>query len=251
MMDDSIPTGHRVDDEPHLRRRSFRRDPSEEVAAEVLADERIYGDPTGHLAEQSVHEEAHTLYTTGETEGGWSVWLDRKRAEVGALDSWCVVLFCALVSGPLAVIGALFSQGGHPLALVVYGPAIEEVLKIALLAVLVETRPYLVRSALQIRLVAYASALAFALVENLLYLNVYVDDPSPGLVFWCWSACTGLHLFATAIAVEGLVGSWRRSMERRTRPTLDGAYSWLGAAIVVHGLYNLAVFLLESSGFTY
>ena len=248
-MDDPIPTGHRIGDEPHLGRRSFRRDSTEELAAEVLADESLHGDPTGHLAEQSVHEEAHTLHATRATEGGWALWLDRKRAEVGALDSWCVVLFFALVSGPLAVVESLFTWSAHPLALLVLGPATEEVLKVALLAVLVETRPYLLRSALQIRVVALSSALAFALVENLLYLNVHIDDPSPELVLWRWSACTGLHLFATALAVEGLVGSWRRSMERRPRPTLDGAYGWLGAAIAVHGLYNLAVFLLERSGF--
>jgi len=251
-MDEPIPTGHGIGNEPQLRKRSLQPDPTEERAANTLASEERGDDPAGHMADQSVHDEAHTLYTTtGVTEGGWATWFAQKRASVSALQSWSVVLLCALVSGPLAVIGTFLAREEWYLAMVFYGPAIEEVLKIGLLAILVETRPYLLRGTTQIRLIAYTSALSFATVENLLYIHVYLDDPTPSLILWRWSVCTGLHFIATAIAVEGLVRTWGRSLATGMRPTLDGAYRWLFIAIGVHAAYNLTVMLMEMSGYAF
>lgn len=251
-----IPIGHGLEGEPHLRQRAFRKDPSEERAAEVLAGEEGRGDPTGHLAEQSVHEEVHTLYTvTGETEGGWSAWYQERRARTRASESWGIVLFCALLSGPLALVGSLFPHGDLPSewgafgAAVLFGPAIEEVLKVALLAILIETRSYLIRGPFQIRLVAYASALVFATVENVIYLELYLDAPSEAIAAWRMGVCTALHLIATAIAAEGLVRAWRRSTQSGSRPALDGAFAWLAAAIALHATYNLVAFGLEAAGF--
>ena len=140
---------------------------------------------------------------------------------------------------------------GFCLAIVVFSPTLEEALKIGLLAIVIETRPYLLRSVWQVRLVALFSALSFAIVENLLYVGVYLDDPSEGLVAWRWTVCTGMHVVATAIAAEGLVRVWRWTDETFERPTLERAYRWLFFAIFVHGSYNLAAVLLEASGYAF
>lgn len=242
-MEPPLPHGHGVGDEPHLRGEA-ERDPSEEVADALLRREAARPDPVGHEVQQSVYEEVHPLWSVRDSDGErWGDWYLRMRSSVTVGRSWAATLVVALVSGPFAVLGAFLETRDSALAAVVFAPTVEEVVKIGVLAILVETRPYLVSSALQIRVVALLSALAFATLENLLYLRVYVPDPSAELTLWRWTVCTALHLTATGLAAQGLVGAWRRTQTELRRPSLDRAFGWLVAAILVHAAYNLAVTL--------
>jgi len=245
--------GHGIREEPHLRGdREHRLDPSERLAERILAAEARFDDPSGHEASQSVYDEVHPLHTmTGKTEGGWAEWYRSLRQAVTPLESWATMLLVALCSGPLAIVGAFLSHQDGPFSTIVFVPAAEELLKVGLLAILLETRPYLVRSAWQLRLVAVSSALGFATVENLLYLHVYLSNPSEGLVLWRWTVCTGMHVLATSVAAEGLVRSWRRTERTGRRPSLDHAYRWLVLAVLVHGSYNLVATLLELAHFEF
>src|SRR5690606_24890587 len=88
---------------------------------------------------------------------------------------------------------------------------------------------------------AVASAVGFAVIENLLYLGVYISGPSLGLVLWRWIVCTGLHLTCTLIAAEGAVAVWRHTDEQQREPMLKHMYRPMTAAIVIHAAYNAIV----------
>ncbi len=246
-MDEWIPTDHGIENEPvHQRPGTFRSDPTEELAAETLEEEAVPVDTTGRAPSQSVHEEVHTLHAAREKRGqSWGEWYLAMRAQTSRDKSIVAVVLIALLGGPLAILGTFWANIDSVISTIIFSPTIEEVMKIGLLALIVETRPYLILGPLQIRFAAFLSALAFAGVENLLYVFVYLDDPSDGLVLWRWTVCVLLHVVASSIAAEGLVRAWNRSRETLKRPTLDHAYRWLFFAIAVHGAYNLAVTVWE------
>lgn len=282
-MDGEPPTGHGIENEPQYRPGRRANDASEVEAERTLQREATAGGHDRDEALASVFEESHSfLYRTrneprvfdrdvmcarcgrdlyGEVRGlpcpscgheparVWKDWYERRRAGVAAWQSWMLFALIAVFSGPLAIVGTLISgHGSGILRSTVIGPTIEEMLKVGVLAFLVETRPYLLRGASQIRIAAVASALAFATIENLLYVFWYLDAPSQSLILWRWSVCTSLHVVATCIAAEGVVRVYSRSHRTLSRPDLSHGFRWLVAAIGLHGLYNAVVTTMEASG---
>ncbi len=180
-------------------------------------------------------------------------YLDTKRGQTSAAVSWGAIVGVALASGPLSVIGTLTNGlGGGIIGPFVTGPAIEEVMKIGLAAVLVETRPWLIRSRLQIHLMALLSALVFAAIENVLYIHVYLDHPSPELIHWRWTVCVMLHVLCTQISALGLSRVWHKSLQQGQFPGWRLMAPFILAGIVTHALYNISVTVLELlGGFTF
>ncbi len=91
-----------------------------------------------------------------------------------------------------------------------------------------------------------ASGLVFAVIENLLYLNVYIEDPTPEIRAWRWIACTILHVLCCLITSIGLVRIWRHTNKHATQPGFALGAPLLIAAVVVHGLYNLSALMIET-----
>lgn len=249
---DSDPS---IDHEPFLRRGSFAPDPSEARAADNLEAEsrRSRGDD---LAEQSVWEEPSTavsqpLHTDGPP-AGYAQWLDHRLRATSLARSWLITGLIMLTAGPWAICGALLqgfgvSLGGLP-NLVLFGPALEEIMKVALPLVIVEKRPYLFRFAGQILVCCAAGGLAFAALENVMYLWVYIPDAPPMLVAVRWSVCVLIHVGCSSLAGIGITRVWSAALAHRARPQLRQAMPWLVAAIAVHGLYNGVVSILEFFG---
>ncbi len=181
----------------------------------------------------------------------WYRWYRRQEAKTSSSRSWLVTLTVALTSGVFAVAGTIAQQsagGGWLLSVVVFGPTVEEVMKIALPLWLVERRPWLYRNPGQILISALVSGGVFAAVENMLYLKVYIDNPSAGLVLWRWTVCVLLHAGCSTIAGIGACRIWQKFRQEERAPRLTDGATFLVIAIVLHGLYNGTVTLLESSG---
>ncbi len=188
----------------------------------------------------------------------FATWVRNRQAETTWLMSLSVMWGVAVLAGPwgvFAAFGDMFfaHEGGWSgiLALVLFGPATEEVVKVALLAYIVERRPYLLKSGWQVLVCALAGGAAFAAIENLLYLHVYVDEPTPTLVAWRWSMCVVLHSGCSLIAGLGLLRVWSRIWPRGERPELLAAFPFTVIAIAVHGAYNLSMIMLELNGKTF
>jgi len=165
-------------------------------------------------------------------------WLQARIAATPIGAGWVTAAGIAVVGGLWAVVGAMFANRGGIVGVVVFSPVAEEVMKIGLVVAVIETRPFLFASRAQILVAAIGSALGFALIEKLLYLNVYVGEPSPGLVVWRWTVCLAIHVGCTIIAALGAMRVWRRTITELRRPNISPSLGPLVVAAIVHGTYN-------------
>lgn len=173
--------------------------------------------------------------------------LQAKIAQTRRSTGWWVACVAALLGGPFAVVGAFMEQfqggfyAGTLLVVILFGPAIEEVMKIAIAAVVIETRCHWFQRTEQIQLAAIGAAAMFAAIENIIYLTIYIPNPSAEIVAWRWTVCVALHVGCTAIATRGLVSVWQRAMTEQRPPRISDGHRMLITAIIVHGVYNAAV----------
>ncbi|NOX60229.1 MAG: PrsW family intramembrane metalloprotease [Planctomycetes bacterium] len=179
-------------------------------------------------------------------------WLKRLAGDAAPGRGTVVALACALIGGLFAVVSSLMgtSPGGimsvnMPMLAIVFGPVVEETMKVAAASYVVEERPYLFTRRSQVMLSAVGAALMFAVLENLLYLFVYSKNPSTNLMLWRWTVCVALHVGCTAIVASGLADVWQRAMHEYRRPRISDLFPSLLTGIAIHGAYNAAVIGLE------
>ena len=145
---------------------------------------------------------------------------------------------CTLLKEAMEIRTALLSA-------VCFAPVIEEIGKTFIVLLTLERKPWFFSGRGAVLAVCLLSGLLFATGENLLYLNVYIANPSPGVVLWRWTACTLLHVFCCGLSGLGLAKIWREAAETKTCGRVETAYPWYLAAILVHGLYNAGAVLFE------
>lgn len=221
----------------------------------------LFAEPalTGHVAAQDPNEAA--LVSVWDEPGikdsvqrppdapTYASWYGERLARTSIMHSWLVVIGLAIIGGPFAILGAIssFNSGTMVglLAVVVVGPMLEEFLKAGATMITLERHPYLFRYVWQIPLAVAGSALGFATVENLLYLGLYIDQPSASIVLWRWTVCTALHVGCSLIAGMGLMRMLRQARVEGAPPRTAAAFPYIVAAITVHGAYNLLATLTE------
>lgn len=177
-------------------------------------------------------------------------WLDQRRERTSALKSWSVTLLICLVAGPASIASVALVDvfDRSLLMLVVFGPVAEELAKNLIGLYVAEKRPYLFKSSGQILLCSAMGGLVFALIENLLYLHVYIENPSPGLVLWRYTICVALHMICAVIAGLGVRKLWLTAVNEHKRPDVSSATPYFAVAATLHGLYNLMAVTLDFSG---
>ncbi len=252
---------HGIENEPHLSSANFSEDPSEAKAAQQIRREQanatevdavehtVWSEPT--LAAELVVGKPDEQQVT------YRGWLTKKIAETTWSQSFAAMLVVALAAGPWAVIGALYvgtvsgNQTGNLLSILAYtvfGPVTEEVAKVAAALWVVEKRPYLFRSLWQIFLCAACGGLAFAAIENLLYIYVYLPKHTPEFVHFRWTVCVFLHVSCSLVAGVGLARIWDNAIRNLHPPRLAMGVPWFVIAMVGHGLYNLTVIIASTMG---
>ena len=236
-----------VEHEPHLTKSEFESDeqdpalePVPDVAAASLVDEDqvehgVWDEPAlSPTLAGAIPDDALT----------YDRWLAENISRTSRETTWRNTLLIALVAGPWSILGALLFQartGYNAIILTcVIAPVSEEIMKAAASLWVVEKRPYLYSSKSQILLAAGASGLCFAAIENVMYLHVGLQAPTPGLATWRWTVCTALHTVCAVIAGMGLGQVWQHAMTTQTRPRISLATPYLGTAMLLHGVYNAA-----------
>ena len=148
----------------------------------------------------------------------------------------------ALLSGLFAIVAAVLRQLtiGMPdiLAAVMVAPPVEEILKVAIPIMVLEHRAHWLSRGKDLVWFAIGSALVFSVVENLLYMFVYLENPSAELLFWRWTACTAMHVAATGLSGVGLMRAYERGLRINQKPRFAWEWRWLVGAIAVHMAYN-------------
>ena len=229
--------------EPQFRAGPFRADPSD------VSPPHLPGAPVE--ADQSVWEEPDRAATSAPAGAvTYARWFDTERAAASPFRAWLLAIGLAVVAGPWAILGVFVGQfeGGTVmslLAVVVFGPVIEEICKVSAVLILAERRPFRFTNRAQLLLGCLGSGLVFALIENQLYFHFYVDDPTPQLIAWRGSVCVALHAGCSLVAGLGIARMWRIAMRTRTRPRPEQAAPAFTVAAVIHGTYNALALLLD------
>lgn len=215
-----------VFDEPHLRSAPERQQQAE--------------DSVWHEPGRGGHEDSPPVLP-------YADWLMRKRPTVSQGTSTWLFLLMAFMGGPLAIASVLltFAPGFGVLLYVVTGPLIEELGKILLPLMVVERRPYLIRSSWHVPLCTMLAGLFFSVVENVLYLRIYIPEPTTMIIVWRWTVCVLLHTGCSLLAGIGVMRIHRETMRTLQPPRLETGSSWIVAAVVLHGVYNLIAILLN------
>jgi hypothetical protein len=239
---------HGIENEPHFRGGTFYQDDSIDVQMEVgqtdeleRIEHTVWDEPA--TATEAVHKSVPDIT--------YSAWLARQIAETSWFESWAVTLLVVCAAGPWGVMGAFAGAGATGfmlLAVCVFGPVVEEVTKIAAAMWIVEKRPYCFMTGGQILICAACGGLAFAAIENLIYIHVYVPNHTSEFVAFRWTVCVALHMTCSTLAGIGLVKVWRDAITNLRRPRLELAYRWMITAMVCHGMYNFTVTVLQLVG---
>lgn len=246
-----------IEHEPHLQPGAAEPDPSEERADRVLWSEAAR-QTDDDLVEHTVWDEPTLEVQSTEAPEGeltYARWLGARIEQTSSAKTWWFTLLIVVAAGPWGVFGALTegfasNQGGGfaLVAVTIVGPVTEEIMKIAIALWVVEKRPYLFKSIPQILICAVAGGLAFAGIENLMYLNVYIPHAGFGLAAWRWTVCTGLHMNCSLVMGIGLARIWDNAVRLRQKPQLGLGMPWFFTAMAGHGLYNFLVFVAEMAG---
>ena len=255
-LDERISHDPSIEHEPHLRQNAFTPiDEAEFVAErELAASIESPSDRVDHSVWEEPALSAEMVGGAPADAATYGAWLSQRMAETPASLSWWVTAGIAAVSGLFAVVGTLLrgsgglGLGGGLMMVCLVGPLTEEIMKAALSMWVVEKRPYLFQSPWQIALTAAASGLMFAVVENLLYLNVYIPNPQAGIIAWRWTACVALHVICTSVAGLGLIRVWQDCVQHGRRPQLTRASAFLASAVAIHSAYNTLVALSSLLG---
>ncbi len=184
----------------------------------------------------------------------YEYWLADKWRSTRYSTTWLITFGIAIIAGPFAVLAVFLNAFSTNIAyigvfsIVAFGPMVEEITKIALIYYIVEKKPYLFHSFWQIIIAALAGGLVFAVIENIIYLNIYIPNPTEKIIQWRWTVCTILHVGCSVIASLGLVKMWLDILERKAPARLEMAYPYIIAAIIIHGCYNAIAIALELAG---
>jgi hypothetical protein len=242
-----------VENEPHFDRGEFRPDPSEERAARDLSrDRECEDDSVAHSVWDEPGLSRELVGKTPEDATHFAEWALRRRKQTSTATTWLVTAGIVACAGPFAILGAFMGTGGSVFGLllaVVVAPVVEETMKNGLALIVVETRPFLFRSKLQIGICALVAGLAFAAIENLMYLHVYIPNPESGLVLWRWTICVALHTGCALIGALGVMRMWQDVWRDSKRANVNRAFPYLATAAVIHGVYNLLAVLAGMTGF--
>ncbi len=228
--------------------------------AHARIDDEFLGESFAEEAERSVFDEPVFSSKLGgevpENAFTYARFLVEKAQTISKFESWFLTGLLLIGSGVFAIVGSFinesinvgFAASVQFLAIAVFAPVIEEVMKTAIILWAVEQRPYWFKNSTQLMIIGMCSGLVFASIENLLYLFVYIDNPSVFIIVWRWTVCIGMHTIATMIATIGLIKIWKRVMRTGKFARAEIGAPFLFYAILFHGIYNGSMYLLGILG---
>ena len=152
----------------------------------------------------------------------------------------------AAVGGVLGVLGAIIQElsQGSLLVAFVAAPMIEEVMKPAGVYLLLVRWPKVLTSRIYTALLAAVGGLSFAVIENIIYLQLYFPQHTQTLMVFRYSACLTMHVVCSFILGFGINQKLLASV-RGEIPLLKGNKRFFFVPMIIHSLFNIMAFLIE------
>jgi RsiW-degrading membrane proteinase PrsW (M82 family) len=147
--------------------------------------------------------------------------------------------------GVLGILGAIIQELSNSSILLAFvaAPIIEEVMKPSGVYFLLARWPQLLTCRIYTALLAALGGLSFAVVENILYLQVYFPEHSQTLTVFRYSACLSMHVICSVIVGFGINEKLLASIKGEI-PFLRGNKKFFIIPMIIHSLFNImAVFL--------
>lgn len=162
---------------------------------------------------------------------------------------WLVLApLIAMLGGLFGIIGAFYTELLHGSFLMAFvgAPMIEEALKPSGVYLLLIKWPAVLRSRLYTAFLAALSGIAFALIEDLIYLNIYYPAHSAQLALWRYTVCVAGHALFSFVAGFGI--------NRKLVAAAQGEIKFLSfdkrffiVAMILHSLYNISMAIFASN----
>ncbi len=142
--------------------------------------------------------------------------------------------------------GAFFTEATHSSLLGAYfaAPIIEETLKPSGLYLILAKWPRVLRGKIYTALLAALAGIAFALIENLVYLNIYIREPTPQVILFRYTACVGIHAVCSFIFGLGINRKLLASVRGETN-FLSYGKRFFFTAMALHSLFNITMTVLQ------
>jgi len=152
----------------------------------------------------------------------------------------------ALSGGVFGILGAFITEATHSslLGAFVAAPIIEETLKPSGLYLILAKWPRALRKPIYTAMLAALGGIAFAIIENLVYLNIYIPEPSTEIIIFRYTACVGIHALCSFIFGLGINLKLLDSIRGHIR-FLSCGKRYFFSAMILHGLYNITVFIVQ------
>ena len=156
-------------------------------------------------------------------------------------------ILIALAGGIFGILGAAYTELFHGSLLAAYvgAPIIEEALKPSGFDLLLAKWPRVLRGRLYTAMLAVQGVLLSAVIENVVYLNVYIAEPSAQIILWRYTVGLGLHTICSFIFGFGI--NWQLAASvRGQRKLLSSGKRFFFTAMALHSLYNITVTVFAS-----
>ena len=152
----------------------------------------------------------------------------------------------ALTGGVFGIVAAAQQEAGYGgyFALFVAAPIIEEGVKPCGVYLLLAKWPQALPSQIYTALLAALGGLSFAVIENIIYLEVYFPEHTQDVFLWRYTVCLLVHSGCSFILGFGINQRLAASV-RGDIPFLKGNRLFFVIPMVIHCFYNVSVFLLE------
>ena len=161
--------------------------------------------------------------------------------EIPPAKKWRVLApLVALGGGVVGLVGAAIEEGlrGGLFGPFVAGPMIEEALKPTGVYLLLARWPQVLRSRLYTAFLAALGGLTFAIIENIIYTEVYFPEHSSQMVLFRYTAGLLLHTGCSFIVGFGINQKLIASVKGEI-PFLSANKRFFIIPMVLHSVYNI------------
>jgi RsiW-degrading membrane proteinase PrsW (M82 family) len=164
---------------------------------------------------------------------------------------YVLAFLMAVLGGLLGIMGAIFQEGqttfGFLLLPFLGAPIIEEALKPSGLYLALLWWPRALNNQLFTAVLCSISGLVFGVIESLVYVTIYVEDPSDSFILYRFTVTLALHAIASFVVGLGINRGILDWAAGRTKLSKSSRNYYI-AGVAIHAIYNTSAVILSIAG---